>query len=269
MSEIRALQPNATIARLLLGAHLERLRLSRGLTQKAVADRVYISVSKLCRIEAGCHRSAIEDVQRLAHLYEASDDVGELLLSRAVAAQGRGTYHSFADVADAALRDYLDVEAAGLTFIYAPHVIPAVLRTRCYARELLGEVSEQEADRRLWLLSLRQQRFFRARKAPVRILLGELAHDGRIGDASVMREQWAHLKAAAVDLRVLPARQAARSYALGAFSKAVLGNNEMTVTCAEHPSGELRLRPDSHERATAQFEVLWQRAGRGSLRVAA
>lgn len=231
----------------------------RGLTLKQVAAAVYVSVSKLSRIERGRHRAVVEEVARLAAFYEARGQDLEQLVEWARTAQGRGDYHSFADVADAAARDYLDVEAVGLSAVYAPQVFPAVLRTRHYEAVLLGPMSPEEAARRLWLLGLRQRRFFQVRRAPVRVLLGEAAFTSRVGGPEVMAEQRQRLLHAAVQVRVLPAHCAARSSAAG-FAVAVLGGGRLTLAARSRDDGRLWLDPDRKGRATAQFEELWQAA---------
>lgn len=137
-------RPSATIARLLLGDQLHQLRAARRLTLQTVAGATYLSVSKLSRIECGRHRAAPADIQRLIDLYETPGALRGQLLKWAARAQGRSVYHSFGDVTDAALRDYLDVEPWALSAVYAPSVIPAVLQTRRYARELLAEMSQAE-----------------------------------------------------------------------------------------------------------------------------
>ncbi|MFE6273948.1 Scr1 family TA system antitoxin-like transcriptional regulator [Streptomyces goshikiensis] len=251
-------RPNATVARFLLGRQLEQLRCVRGLTLGQVAGALYMSTSKLSRIERGRHRAAVDDVARLADFYEAHGRDRDQLVEWSGQAQGRSTYHSFADVADASSRDYLEVEAAGLHAVYTPQVLPALLRTRRYARELLGPVSSAEADRRLWLLGLRQQRFFQTCRAPVRILLGEAVLAPGTGGPTVMREQHRRLLQAPVEVRVLAAHRALR--ASSGFAVAVLGGGRLTLVAREREDGRPCLGPDRKGRTAARFEELWQSA---------
>lgn len=251
-------RPNATVARLLLGRQLEQLRAVRGLTLEQVAGALYVSTSKLSRIERGWHRAAVDDVARLADFYEAHGRDRDQLMERAGQAQGRSAYHSFADVADASSRDYLDVEAAGLHAVYTPQVPPAVVRTHRYALELLGPVSRAEADRRLWLLGLRQQRFFQTGRAPVRILLGEVVLAPGVGGPGVMHEQHCRLLQAPVEVRVLAGHRALR--ASTGFAVAVLGGGSLTLVAREGEDGRPRLDPDRKGRTAARFEELWQAA---------
>ncbi|GAA3086162.1 hypothetical protein GCM10020000_85970 [Streptomyces olivoverticillatus] len=251
-------RPSATIARLLLGRQLEQLRTVRGLTLEQVASALYVSASKLSRIERGRHRAAVDDVVRLADFYHLHGLERDRLMERSGQAQGRSAYHSFADVADASFRDYLDVEAAGVYAVYMPQVLPAVVRTRRYARVLLGPVSSAEADRRLWLLDLRQQRFFQARRAPVRILLGESVLVPGLGGPRVMREQRRRLLQASAQVRVLAARRAAR--AATGFAVAVLGGGQLTLAVRERDDGRPCLIPDRQGRMAARFEELWEAA---------
>ncbi|MEU5108443.1 Scr1 family TA system antitoxin-like transcriptional regulator [Streptomyces sp. NPDC021354] len=257
---IHDVQPNATVARLLLGGQLEQLREMRGLTLKQVAGTLYVSVSKLSRIERGRHRAVVEEVARLADFYEARGQDLEQLMEWARTAQGRGDYHSFTDVADAAARDYLDVEAVGLSAVYTPQVFPAVLRTQHYAAVLLGPMNPEEVARRLWLLGLRQRRFFQIRRAPVRVLLSEAALTSRVGGPEVMAEQRQRLLHAPVQVRVLPAHCAARSPAAAGFAVAVLGGGRLTLAARNRDDGRLWLDPDRKGRAAAQFGELWQAA---------
>ncbi|MFI6277895.1 Scr1 family TA system antitoxin-like transcriptional regulator [Streptomyces sp. NPDC050988] len=272
MSEVHDIQPSATIARHLLGHELHQLRAERSLTLQTVASALYLSASKLSRIETGRHRAAPADINRLIDFYDAPRAVRERVQQWAVRAMGRSGYHSFADVTDAAMRDYLDMEPSGLRAVYAPGVIPAVLRTRRYAGELLATAGEAERERRLWLLALRQQRFAQLARRPVRVLLAESALDSRIGGPEVMREQAALLREAeglGFEIAVLPSAVAARVAPGGAFALTVLGDAPLTMAAAEEPGGILRLVPDRGGRATGRFESLWHAATAGSAGVAA
>ncbi|MEU5193606.1 Scr1 family TA system antitoxin-like transcriptional regulator [Streptomyces scabiei] len=265
-------QPSATISRLLLGHHLHQLRATRRLTLQAVACVHYLSVSKLSRIECGRHRATLPDIERLIDFYEAPGDLRHRLLEWAAHAQGRSSYHSFGDVTDAALRDYLDVEPWAVRAVYAPSVIPAVLRTHRYARELLAAVHPAEGERRLWLLSLRQQHFARRGGPPVRVLLGEGALTSRIGGLEVMREQAARLREAdglGMDVRVLPSPVTARVAPAGAFALAVLGEGPFTMTAMEDGAQGPRLVPDRVGRTASRFERLWHEAATGAADLAA
>ncbi|WP_405775682.1 Scr1 family TA system antitoxin-like transcriptional regulator [Streptomyces sp. NBC_01538] len=272
MSLVHDTWPSATIARLLLGDQLHQLRAARRLTLQTVARATYLSESKLSRIECGRHRAAPADIQRLIDLYEAPGALRGQLLKWAARAQGRSVYHSFGDVTDAALRDYLDVEPWAVRAVYAPRVIPAVLQTRRYARELLAEASQAEGERRLWLLALRQQHFARRGGPPVRVLLGEGALTSRIGGGEVMREQAARLREAdglGVEIRVLPSPVTALIAPAGAFALAVLGESGLTMTATEDGAGSPRLVPDRAGRATARFDQLWNEAAARAIELAA
>lgn len=272
MSVVHDIQPSATVSRLLLGHELHQLRAERRLTLQTVASAHYLSVSKLSRIETGRHRAALADINRLIDYYDAPRAAREQLLQWAVRATGRSGYHSFADVTDAAMRDYLDLEPSGLQAVYAPGVIPAVLRTRRYAGELLAAAGEAERERRLWLLALRQQRFAQLARRPVRVLLGESALNSRIGGPEVMREQAARLREAeglGAEIAVLPSAVAARVAPGGAFALVVLGDALLTMTVLEEPGGTLRIAPDRDGRTTGRFESLWHAAMADSAGVAA
>ncbi|KOG63991.1 hypothetical protein ADK76_10785 [Streptomyces griseoflavus] len=262
----------ATVCRLVLADRLGRMRRSRGLTLKTVAGALYVSSSKLCRIESGRHRPTLADVEQLADLYEVETDVRTQLLQWAQVAQGRSSYHAFADVADAVLRDYLDVEQAGLRAVFGPVVLPAVLRTRGYARALYGGMGEAEAERRLSLLELRQRHFADAGPKPVRILLGEAALYGRLSGAEMMRKQHQWLRQAAelgVKLRVLPyERMALERCALSAFAVAAVNDDRCVLTARERMGG-VWLGPDRNGRAAAWFEHLWQAAAEPGPQLAA
>ncbi|MER6127494.1 Scr1 family TA system antitoxin-like transcriptional regulator [Streptomyces sp. NPDC001795] len=269
---VHDIQPSATVARLLLGHELHQLRVERRLTLQTVASAHYLSVSKLSRIETGRHRAAPADISRLIDFYDAPRATRERLLQWAVQAMGRSSYHSFADVTDAALRDYLDMEPSGLRAVYAPGVIPAVLRTRRYAGEVLATAGEAERERRLWLLALRQQRFAQLVHRPVRVLLAESALTCRIGGPEVMREQEARLREAeslGVEVAVLPSAVAARVAPGGAFALVVLGDALLTMTVSEEPGGALRIAPDRDGRTAGRFESLWHAAAADSAGVAA
>ncbi|MFJ4623637.1 Scr1 family TA system antitoxin-like transcriptional regulator [Streptomyces sp. NPDC088812] len=254
---------SATIARLLLGDQLYRLRAARRLTLQMVASATYLSVSKLSRIECGRHRAAPADIQRLIEHYEASGCLRGQVLEWVARAQGRSFYHSFSDVTDAAYRDYLDVEPVGLRAVYAPTVIPAVLRTSRYAHALLAPVATAERERRLWLLALRQQRFAQRGDVSVRVLLGQSALTNGVGGDEVMREQAAQLcgsEGPGTEIRVLPSSWAAEAASAGAFSLAVLGDGALTMTATESGGVSPRLVPGRDGQSAARFDALWRAA---------
>lgn len=259
MSVIQQVPSGATVSRFLLGHRLEQLRSSRRLTLREVAGSLYLSDSKLCRIERGEHRATVTEIESLADHYGVCGRTRDTMLRWGALSQGRGLYHSFADVADARVRDYLDVEAVGLRAVFAPRVIPAVLRTRRYAVELLGAMRAEEVERRLWLLALRQQRLWESGRGPVRVLLAETVLDLGLGGPGVMDEQTRRLRDVPVQVRVLPAQQAAR-VSSGAFSWVGLGEDQVTLAGREREDGRPRLHPDRQGRAAARFEELW-RAG--------
>ena len=117
--------------RMLLGAHLRRLREAQGVSREEAGWEIRASESKISRMELGRVSFKERDVDDLLTLYEVDDDQErDRLLSLAREANHPGWWHRFGDVLPSWFQSYLGMEAAAaLIRNYEVQFIPGLLQT--------------------------------------------------------------------------------------------------------------------------------------------
>lgn len=199
-----------------LAAELRRLRERAGFIGEEVAERLGWSTSKLSRIETSKSGVKQEDLELLLDLY----DVGEP--RRAEVLELARESIKTAWVTDAAMANfpsgyaayvYAEAEAATL-WQWAPQVVPGLLQTEDYAREVvLGwhsmfNLAPTELDARVEGRMRRQQILTRDPPLNLCAVIDESVMHRRIGSISLMRHQLHRLAESSlmpnVELHVLP-----------------------------------------------------------------
>jgi transcriptional regulator with XRE-family HTH domain len=176
------------------------LRQARGdasMTQRAAAEQLVWSISKIVRIEQGTVPVTPTDVRAMLHLYQVTDEptVEELVELAKDAREDKG-WSAFSDVLSLAALELVGNEpAAKVIYKYEPSVIPGLFQTQEYARALLKALgnSEEQIDRRLEVRSQRQRLLDRPVRPDLNFILGEAAISRPAGGEDVMREQIAHV----------------------------------------------------------------------------
>ncbi|WP_308210470.1 helix-turn-helix domain-containing protein [Actinomadura luzonensis] len=258
-----SLQSGPSALRLLIGAHLRRLREAAGVTREAAAYTIRGSQSKISRMEAGRTSFKPRDVTDLLLLYGVRDQAErDSLLALVAQANVPRWWQEYRDVVPDWFEPYLGLEQdAALIRGYAVQFVPALLQTEGYAREVLRSSHEGEpAERveRLLAVRLRRRRILDP-PAPRKLwaVLDEGVLHRRVGDEETMRAQLEHLARMAerphVTLQVFPFSAGA---ALGGggpvtllrFAQEGLGD----MVYAEHLTGaqfftkEAEVRPYRH-----------------------
>jgi transcriptional regulator with XRE-family HTH domain len=181
---------------------LRQARLDSKMTQKAAADALVWSVSKIIRIEQGSVPVAPSDVRALLQIYGATDPSRiEELVDLAKEARDDGSWYGrgwsrYSDVLSAASIELLGNEpAAKAIYKYEPSFIPGMFQTGEYARGLLRALgfSEEDIERRLEGRAERQQLLDSPTRPELHFILGETALSRPVGDEDIMREQIAHV----------------------------------------------------------------------------
>lgn len=185
-----------TVLRMLLGAHLRRLREAQGVSREDAGWEIRSSESKISRMELGRVSFKERDVADLLTLYgiDEADPERERLLSLAREANTPGWWHRFGDVLPNWFQSYLGLEAAAsLIRTYELQFIPGLLQTRDYARAvvLLGHprAREAEIERRVELRLARQQILTRAEPPQLWAVVDEAALRRPIGGREVLKGQ--------------------------------------------------------------------------------
>jgi transcriptional regulator with XRE-family HTH domain len=205
-----------SVRRRRLAAELRRLRERAGFIGEEVADRLDWSTSKLSRIETSKSGIKLQDLRLLLDLYRVAEPHRSAVL--ALARESAKT----ASVDDAAISSfrpgygefvYAEAEAIAL-WNWEPQVIPGLLQTENYAREVMrGWYSmfslppaelEVQVDARM----KRKQVLIRDQPLNLTAVIDESVIRRRFGENSVMRRQLESLAESSdlpnVEIRILP-----------------------------------------------------------------
>src|SRR3954453_18460696 len=217
-----------TVLRMLLGAHLRRLREAQGVSREDAGWEIRSSESKISRMELGRVSFKERDVADLLSLYGVDDDEERnRLLTLARDANTPGWWHRYGDVLPGWFQSYLGLEAsASLIRTYEVQFIPGLLQTREYARGviLLGNatVRPDDIERRVSLRMQLQELLGRPHAPQVWAVVDEAALRRPIGGSEGVSGQPESLLAATklpnVRLQVIPFRAGGHAAAGGAFS---------------------------------------------------
>ncbi|WP_116209314.1 helix-turn-helix domain-containing protein [Streptomyces olivoreticuli] len=131
--------PVPTLRRRRLGEALRRFRKGAGMSGDQVTDIMGWDRSKLSKIEnAKAHIKPTEASKLLGMYGVDSPDVLMAIEALARDASKRGWWQTYGDVVAANYKDYLSLESdADSTRIYSPNLIPGLLQTGAYAREII------------------------------------------------------------------------------------------------------------------------------------
>src|SRR5258706_7601123 len=217
-----------TVLRMLLGAHLRRLREAQGVTREDAGWEIRSSESKISRMELGRVGFKERDVADLLSLYGVDDgEERTRLLALARDANNPGWWHRFGDVLPNWFQSYLGLEAAAaLIRTYEVQFVPGLLQTRDYARAVVllghGRAKPEEIERRVELRMQRQQVLARDGAPKLWVVVDEAALRRPIGGIEVMRSQVEALLEANtmpnVRLQVIPFNAGGHAAAGGAFT---------------------------------------------------
>ena len=217
-----------TVLRILLGAHLRRLREAQGVSREDAGWEIRASESKISRMELGRVSFKERDVADLLTLYGVDDvEERERLLTLARQANTPGWWHRYGDVLPSWFQSYLGLEAAAsLIRTYEVQFVPGLLQTRDYARSVVllghGRARAEEIDRRVELRMRRQRILHRPEPVQLWAVVDEAVLRRPIGAPAVMQAQLEALVEATgrpnVRLQIVPFRAGGHSAAGGAFS---------------------------------------------------
>jgi hypothetical protein len=217
-----------TVLRMLLGAHLRRLREAQGVSREDAGWEIRASESKISRMELGRVSFKERDVEDLLTLYSQVDtDERERLLTLARQANTPGWWHRYGDVLPNWFQSYLGLEAAAsLIRTYEVQFVPGLLQTADYARSVVllghGRARAEEIDRRVDLRMRRQKILERPDPVQLWAVIDEAVLRRPVGSRATMRGQIQALidatQRTSVHLQILPFQVGGHSAAGGAFS---------------------------------------------------
>jgi hypothetical protein len=217
-----------TALRILLGAHLRRLREAQGVSREDAGWEIRASESKISRMELGRVGFKERDVADLLTLYGVDDeDERNRLLTLARQANSPGWWHRYGDVLPSWFQSYLGLEAsAALIRTYEVQFVPGLLQIEGYARAVVrlghGRARPEEIDRRVALRMQRQAILDRPGPAQLWAVVDEAVLRRPIGGTEEMRAQLEALLEATsrpnVRLQIVPFDAGGHSAAGGAFT---------------------------------------------------
>jgi hypothetical protein len=217
-----------TVLRMLLGAHLRRLREAQGVSREDAGWEIRSSESKISRMELGRVGFKERDVADLLSLYGLDDDEERSrLLALARDANTPGWWHRFGDVLPNWFQSYLGLEAAAAIIrTYEVQFVPGLLQTPDYARAVVhlghGRSRAEEVERRVNLRMRRQELLTREHAPQLWVVVDEAALRRPIGGPAVMRAQLEALVEATklpnVRLQVIPFDAGGHAAAGGSFT---------------------------------------------------
>jgi transcriptional regulator with XRE-family HTH domain len=184
----------------------------KGMTQKAAADALVWSVSKIVRIEQGTVPVTPTDVKAMLQLYGADDErINQLVdLAKEAREEKRG-WTAYSDLLSFESKElFANEPAAKIIYKYEPSVVPGLFQTLEYARGLLRALgnSEADVDKLLDVRTQRQELLDSPHRPELNFILGETALSRPVGGEEVMREQIEHIrdlaKVEGISVRLLP-----------------------------------------------------------------
>lgn len=245
-------------------SELRRLREGVGLTTGEVARRLGISQAKVSRVETGASGMRPDDVAAMLGLYcvpaERREEI--MALVREAAAPGWIQIHRELPVQWATLIEW-EPKATEITK-YEPFMVPGLLQTPDYAREIIAstaetELDESEVDAKVRARLGRQQILGRRYPPQFTVLLHEAALLTVVGGAEVHAAQLRHLVEAArrprVELRVVPFAAGPHPGLEGGFTIMTFPRDPALIN-VENRAVSIFLEEDLH---IERYRLAWQR----------
>jgi transcriptional regulator with XRE-family HTH domain len=233
-----------------LAARLVQLRNDQGYTATEVAKRAGWAPSKLSRVENRQYAPDPDDVALLLDIYGVTEEADPRqraeLLKLARDARRSGWWDDYR--LPASYSDYVGLEAeATVLRNWEPGIVPGLLQTADYARELIArrapELSDRQVEERVEARMERQQKLL---YGPDPLALWAVVEEGAfhrmVGDRQVMAAQLEHLikmtEAEHITLQVLPF-SAGVAPAGGPFAVLSFEEPDREIVYVETPAGDL------------------------------
>lgn len=197
------------------------------LTGEEAAKRLGWSPSKVSRLETGQTAPASADLRQLLDLYEVSGTQRGRLELLAQSAGQRGWWDAYTDTLAPEYTALIALEAeAESVRWYSPMVVPGLLQTEQYAREVISSglliAPPGEIERRVQVKMTRQRVLTKDSPLQMAVVVDEATILRTVGGQGVMGEQLRHLTAMAalpnIAMQVLPLSVGAHPATTGEFT---------------------------------------------------
>jgi transcriptional regulator with XRE-family HTH domain len=188
---------NPSALRWLVGVELSNCRKRTGLKQADAARRAGVSVGKLSHLETGERQQQPADIAKVLAAYGAPQHDINRLTSLAEVPDESNWWGAWRDVVPDWMTTIVGLERlAAKVFVFEPMVIPGLLQTEGYARELSragSRVRPDHADRVVEVRMERAQRVTADNPLRLHAVVNEQALRLRVGPPDIMRAQYEHL----------------------------------------------------------------------------
>lgn len=250
-----------------LGRELRRLRETRGWKMEDAAKQLQCSTSRVSRIESGDIKPRTGDVMELLHAYEISLDSepGLSLLSLTRDLRQSGWWQRL-DALSGRYATYIAYEAEATDLRnFEPTLVPGLLQTEAYAREVnsVGRETDAEVIEQRVKARLTRQQVLTRKPHPLRLhaVLSEAALMFEVGGPEVLGDQLKHIvqlgKLPNVTIQVLRFAAGATLADRGGFAVLTFEKDEPPLGYIETLAGELFLEsPQEIGRLTGVYDHL-------------
>jgi transcriptional regulator with XRE-family HTH domain len=186
-----------TVRRRRLAAELRRLRERANLTGDQVAEHMGWSASKVSRLENAHTPPRPPEIKKLLAFYGFADRTADLLELAREAETSKGWWEAYTQSLSPEYAAYIGMEAeARSAMSWAPLIMPGLLQTSDYAREVtngvveeIAPVSPAETTRRVEARLARQQVLARDNPLEFSAVLDQSVLFRRFGNRNVMQSQ--------------------------------------------------------------------------------
>jgi transcriptional regulator with XRE-family HTH domain len=253
-----------TVRRRRLAAELRRLRERADLTGDFVAGQMGWSASKVSRIENARTAPRPTEIKKLLALYGIEGRYADELTELAQEAKGKGWWKAYSDALPDLHTAYIGLEAeATAAWHWSPEVVPGLLQTEDYAREVLrtanGTAPPREIERMVEARMVRQRLLHRDPPFKLTAVVDESVLLRLIGRDDIMLQQVDRLVEASeypyLRLQVLPL-SGAHPVVAGAFTLLQFGAVHEVgyhdIAYVEHFTNAVYIEA---ERDTFQFQL--------------
>lgn len=239
-----------------LSAELKRLREKAGLTTRKAASLYGMSPAGLNRSETGKRMATPEEVSGLLAIYGVKGEERRRLMDLARPEESSGWWETSRQARH--LSALIDFEAAATSIIqYATLLVPGLLQTPAYARDIIGRggYTPDEVDRLVAVRMKRQRILFRLLPPNYLVLLDEAVLRRPFGGGPTMAAQVRWLidmaKRQRVSIHVVPFKHggydAAGCFSIYDFAKGsrvVYLENRGASAFLDHPEDTAPFPPD-------------------------
>lgn len=192
---------NPSALRWLIGVELGNYRRRVGLKQADAAKLAGMSIGKLSHLETGERQQRPADIAKVLESYNAPQHDVNRLTSLAEVPDQSNWWGAWRDAVPDWMTTIIGLERlASKEFVFEPIVIPGLLQTEDYARELSRAGRRVRDDRADQLVEVRMERARRLTSTnPLRLhaTVNEQALRLRVGTPEIIKAQYEHLCALA------------------------------------------------------------------------